>query len=37
MAMYKKMAAAIIRLAPYTEFMAAKNNRATAYVRTDFV
>ena len=33
----KKMAAAIIRLAPYTESMVAKNNRATAYVCTDFV
>ena len=33
----KKKAAAIIRLAPYTEFMVAKNDRATAYVCTDFV
>ena len=33
----KNKAAAIIRLAPYTEFMVAKNDRATAYVCTDFV
>ncbi len=33
----KKEAAAIIRLAPYTEFMVAKNGRATAYVCTNFV
>ena len=33
----KKAAAAIISLAPYTEFMVSKNNRATAYVCTDFV
>ena len=33
----KKTSAAIIRLAPYTEFMIAKNGRATAYVCTNFV
>jgi uncharacterized protein YyaL (SSP411 family) len=33
----KKKAAAIIRLAPYTEFMGAQNGRATAYVCTDFI
>jgi hypothetical protein len=33
----KKAAAEIIRLAPYTEFMVAKNGRATAYVCTNFV
>ena len=33
----KKKAAAVIGLAPYTEFMVAKNGRATAYVCTDFV
>ena len=33
----KKKAAAIIRLAPYTEFMVTQNGRATAYVCTDFV
>ena len=33
----KKAAATIIRLAPYTEFMVAKNGRATAYVCTDFI
>ena len=33
----KTKAAAIIRLAPYTEFMVAKNGRATAYVCTDFI
>ena len=33
----KKAAAAIIKLAPYTEFMVSKGNRATAYVCTDFV
>ena len=33
----KKKAAAIIRLAPYTEFMVAKNGSATAYVCTNFI
>ncbi len=33
----KKTSAAIIRLAPYTEFMIAKNGRATAYVCTNFI
>ena len=33
----KKTSAATIRLAPYTEFMIAKNGRATAYVCTNFV
>ncbi len=33
----KKTAAAIIRLAPYTEFMVAQKGRATAYVCTNFV
>jgi hypothetical protein len=33
----KKEAAAIIRLAPYTEFMVPKDGKATAYVCTDFV
>ena len=32
-----RTAAAITRLAPYTEFMVAQNGRATAYVCTDFV
>jgi uncharacterized protein YyaL (SSP411 family) len=33
----KKEAAAIIRMAPYTEFMVPKAGKATAYVCTDFV
>ena len=33
----KKKAATIIRLAPYTEFMVAKNGSSTAYVCTNFV
>ena len=33
----KKAAAAIIRMAPYTEFMVPKDGKATAYVCTDFV
>ena len=33
----KKEAAAIIRMAPYTEFMVPKDGRATAYVCTNFV
>ena len=33
----KKAAADIIRLAPYTEFMTARDGRATAYVCTNFV
>ena len=33
----KKEAAAIIRLAPYTEFMVPKDGKATAYVCTNFV
>ena len=32
-----RAAAEIIRMAPYTEFMAPKTGRATAYVCTDFV
>ena len=33
----KKEAAAIIRLAPYTEYMVPKDGKATAYVCTNFI
>ena len=31
------LTAAIVRMAPYTKFMAPKGGKATAYVCTDFV
>ena len=33
----KKEAAAIVRLAPYTEYMVSRDGKATAYVCTNFV